>query len=116
MMLDAKEFYAENRAAWRAWLEKNHEKEISVWLLFDKGKNRKLSYDDIVEEALCFGWIDSRDGSVDETKSKLYMSKRRPKSPWSESNKIRIEKLRKLGLMTEAGEAAVETAKQNGLW
>ncbi len=114
--MDAAEFYAADRATWRKWLAKNHGTESSVWLIFEKGKNRKLMYEDIVEEALCFGWIDSRIGSVDETKSKVYMSKRRPKSPWSESNKIRVVNLRKLGLMTPAGENAISIAKQNSQW
>ncbi|HSW79959.1 MAG TPA: hypothetical protein VLG47_04240 [Candidatus Saccharimonadales bacterium] len=116
MMSDAKEIYVVDRAAWRAWLSENHDKVESVWLIFDKGKDRTITYDEIVEEALCFGWIDSRGGSVDDTKSKLYMAKRKPKSNWSESNKIRVENLKKQGLMTPAGEVAIKIAKTNGQW
>src|SRR3977135_3254464 len=103
MLTDAKEYYAADRADWRQWLVENHDKHDSVWLVFDKGKNRKLLYDDIVEEALCFGWIDSRGGAVDDAKSKLYMSKRKPKSAWSQSNRDRVKTLLAQGLMAEAG-------------
>jgi uncharacterized protein YdeI (YjbR/CyaY-like superfamily) len=109
-------FYAKDREAWRAWLQKNHESEVAVWLVFDKGKQRTMSWEDIVQEALCFGWIDSRPGKVSETQSKIYVSKRKPKSVWSKINKQHIENLSARGLMTTAGIKSVETAKSNGSW
>lgn len=112
----AKEFYAEDRLEWRSWLAQNHASAKSVWLVFDKGKDRTLSYDDIVEEALCFGWIDSVPGKVSDTRTKLYISKRKPKSVWSKANKERIEKLTKAGRLMESGRNAVKIAKQNGSW
>lgn len=84
--------------------------------MYDKGANRTLTYDDIVEVALCFGWIDSRPGKVSDTQSKIYVSKRKPKSAWSKSNKIRIDKLKRENLIQPPGLAAVQTAKANGAW
>ena len=109
-------FYAKDRKSWREWLERNHDKRSAVWLVFEKGKDRTLLWQDIVEEALCFGWIDSRPGKVSETQSKIYVSKRKPKSVWSKINKQSIEKLINDGQMQPAGLASVEIAKQNGSW
>ena len=109
-------FYAKDRSSWRNWLLKNHQNKDSVWLVFDKGEDRKISWQDIVQEALCFGWIDSRPGKVSETQSKIYVSKRKPKSVWSKINKQHVEMLTKKGLMKPAGIQAVETAKNNGSW
>ena len=110
------EFYAKDREAWRGWLEANHASERAVWLVYDKGAGRALSYDDIVEEALCFGWVDSKPGTVSATQSKLYVSARKPASAWSKANKARIDKLTAQGLMTQAGQEAVDRARRNGAW
>ncbi len=115
-MENAPHFYAKDRKTWRAWLQKNHISESAVWLVFDKGKARKMAWEDIVQEALCFGWIDSRPGKVSETQSKIYVSKRKPKSVWSKINKQHVEKLINDKLMQPAGLAAIETAKDNGSW
>lgn len=109
-------FYAPDRKSWRAWLEANHDKENAVWLVFDKGTHRTMSWQDIVEEALCYGWIDSRPGKVSETQSKIYVSKRKAKSVWSKINKQHVERLIKQGLMQPAGMASIEVAKKNGSW
>lgn len=115
-MNDAPEFYAKSRAEWRQWLAENYDKEQSVWLVFGKGKDRTLEYEEIVLEALCFGWVDSIGRSVDNTRTKLYISRRKPKSVWAKTNKARIERLAAEGLMTEAGWAVVKAAKANGMW
>jgi uncharacterized protein YdeI (YjbR/CyaY-like superfamily) len=115
-MDQATHFYAKDRAAWWGWLQDNYLTQASVWLVYDKGDARKLSYDDIVEVALCFGWVDSRPGKVSDTQTKIYVSKRKPKSVWSKSNKVRAEQLAKHGLMQPAGIAAVKIAKANGAW
>lgn len=116
MAIVASEFYARNRQEWREWLATNHNSKQSVWLIFDKGKNRTLTYDDMVEEALCYGWVDSVPGKVSDTQAKIYVSRRKPKSSWSKVNKQRIEKLLHAGTMSDAGIAAVNSAKQNGSW
>lgn len=115
-MNDAPYFYARDRKAWRAWLLKNHDKQTAVWLVYDKGPNRTMNWEDIVQEALCFGWVDSRPGKVSETKSKIYISRRKPKSVWSKINKAHIAELTKNGQLQPAGQAAIDTARQNGSW
>ena len=109
-------FYAKDRAAWREWLEAHHDSESAVWLVYDKGPGRKLHWADIVREALCYGWIDSRPGKVSDTQSKLYITKRKPKSVWSKINKAYVDELIANGLMQPAGQAAVDRAKENGSW
>lgn len=111
-------FYAANRATWREWLNKNHETETGIWLLSYRKETGtpSVKYDDAVEEALCFGWIDSAIRKVDEFSSKQLYTPRKLKSNWSALNKTRIDKLIKDGLMLPAGLAKVEWAKQNGTW
>ena len=111
-------FYAKDRKAWRAWLAKNAESEKAVWLiLYRKGASAKtVSYAEAVEEALCFGWIDSKANKRDGESYYQYFAQRKPRSNWSKSNKERVARLTALGLMTERGLALVEAAKQNGAW
>jgi len=109
-------FYAKDRATWRKWLDEHHQTETAVWLVYDKGPGRKLAWADIVQEALCYGWIDSKPGKVSETQSKLYISKRKPKSVWSKINKAHIEEMISKGLMQPAGQRAIDRAKDNGSW
>ncbi len=106
------------RAQWRAWLETNHSKSTGVWLVtFKKTEGEKyLPYEDRVEEALCFGWVDSKPGKLDDARTMLYFSPRKPKSGWAKPNKIRVERLIASGLMRPAGLAAIEIAKANGAW
>ena len=109
---------APTRKVWHTWLAKNHEKETSVWLIIFHKKSRQASvyYDEAVEEALCFGWVDSVSNSRNEESSYLYFAKRKPKSNWSKANKDRVEKLTKLGLIMPAGQAMIDLAKQKGTW
>jgi uncharacterized protein YdeI (YjbR/CyaY-like superfamily) len=113
-----KSFYAHSRSAWRNWLKKNHTKEKCVWLIIYRMDSGIASvyYKQAVEEALCFGWIDSKPNKRDEKSYYQYFAKRNPKSKWSKINKDKIEELIKDGLMMAAGLAAIETAKQNGTW
>ena len=104
-MDSAEMVYCSTREEWRAWLTQNHEKSKGVWLIFYKkgsGKPR-VPYDDAVEEALCFGWIDSNVKRIDEKKYAQKFTPRKPGSGWSESNVARVERLIKEGRMTEAG-------------
>jgi uncharacterized protein YdeI (YjbR/CyaY-like superfamily) len=115
-MDNAEEFYAPSRQAWREWLKANHQSKSAVWLVYDKGPSRSLTWEAIVQEALCFGWVDSRAGTASDTKSKIYVSKRKPTSGWSKINKAHVAELERKGLMASAGKAAIELAKQNGTW
>jgi uncharacterized protein YdeI (YjbR/CyaY-like superfamily) len=105
-----------DRAAWRRWLTKHHGRTGGIWLVYDKGPGRRLSYDDIVEEALCFGWVDSRPRSIDDKTAALWVAPRKPTSNWSAKNRRRVEHLMASGQMTPQGLAAVEVAKVNGHW
>ncbi len=117
MRTDVPELLFVSRGDFRAWLHENAETANGVWLVFAKTKALlTVSANDALEEALCFGWIDSQMKSIDRTKYIKYFSRRRPKSLWSEKNKKTIEKLRQKGLMTELGEKAVADAKRNGMW
>jgi uncharacterized protein YdeI (YjbR/CyaY-like superfamily) len=118
-----REIYFPDRTSLRAWLSVNHDSHGSIWLVYDKKAKgtteptvRALSYDDIVEEALCFGWIDSVSGRVDDRRAKLYFSPRKPGSVWSALNKKRVAALSTAGLLQPAGIAKIEAAKADGSW
>jgi len=113
-----KTLHVTNREDWREWLEKNHDKEKEVWLIFYKkhtGQPRVL-YDDAVEEALCFGWIDSIIKRIDDEKYAQKFTPRKPDSKWSELNKKRVKKMIQEDRMTEAGLALINAAKKSGKW
>ncbi len=99
-------------------MEKNHQSEKSVWLIIYNKKSTTSSckYEEAVEEALCFGWIDSIAKKRDAESSYQYFSVRKPKSNWSKSNRDRVEKLTTLGLITERGQKMIDLAKQTGTW
>ena len=109
---------AKNRAEWRAWLTANHDQETEIWLVYYKKETGKVSvdYDASVEEALCYGWVDSIIKKMDETKYVRKFTPRKDDSKWSPSNKRRVENLIQEGLMTEYGLQKVEAAKQSGKW
>ncbi len=107
-----------SREEWRQWLEANHQRDSGVWMVFYKkstGKPR-VDYDAAVEEALCFGWVDSKPSKLDDERSMLWFAPRKTKSGWSRLNKERIEKLMKAGKMAATGLAKIETAKADGSW
>ncbi|MBL7977919.1 MAG: YdeI/OmpD-associated family protein [Bacteroidetes Order II. Incertae sedis bacterium] len=111
-------FYAESRAAWRAWLAANHQTADKVWLIMYHKKSGVPSvyYDEAVDEALCFGWIDSKPAKRNAESYYQYFSKRKPKSNWSGVNKDKVTRLAEQGLMTEAGWEMVTLAKKTGTW
>lgn len=110
-------FEAKSRREWRAWLEKNHASAAGVWLVFYKsGSPHHLTDDDIAEEALCFGWIDSRPGFVDSARARRYVAPRKPGSAWSNLNKARAERMIRAGLMRPAGRRKIDAAKKDGSW
>ena len=112
------QYYARNRQEWRAWLEQHAATSPGVWLIYYKKQSGQpyVAYEEAVEEALCFGWIDSRPNAIDAARYMQLFSPRKPKSPWSKINKQRVDKLIEQGLMTPLGLKAIEIAKQNGMW
>lgn len=111
-------YYARGRKEWRTWLEKNGEKEQSVWLIIYRKRAAKESvyYEEAVEEALCFGWIDSKPNKRDHASFYQFFARRNPKSNWSKINKERVARLIDEGLMTDQGLKIIEEAKLNGSW
>jgi uncharacterized protein YdeI (YjbR/CyaY-like superfamily) len=107
-----------SRKAWRGWLAKHHAASSGVWVVFAKKASGlpTVSYNDAVEEALCFGWIDGLMHPVDGTFYKQLFTPRKPKSRWAASNKARVAKLVAAGLMTAAGMKQVTLAKDLGTW
>ena len=107
-----------SREEWREWLSANHLDARGCWCVtFKKSSGGPyVAYDELVEEAIAHGWIDSQARAVDAERSSLLMTPRKPKSGWSRPNKERVKKLLKEGLMTPAGQAAIDVAKENGSW
>ena len=115
---DAPQIQADDRGTWRAWLEANHASVKGAWLVTWRASTGRgsLDYEAAVEEALCFGWVDSTGGRVDDERGKLYFAPRKSRSGWAATNKARIERLTAEGRMAPAGLAAIERAKANGSW
>jgi uncharacterized protein YdeI (YjbR/CyaY-like superfamily) len=106
-----------SREEWHAWLEANHRTSPGVWLVtFKRGSAQYFSYGERVEEALCFGWVDSVARGLNDTRSMQLFTPRKPKSNWSGPNKERVVKLTAAGLMAPAGQAMVDLAKATGTW
>jgi uncharacterized protein YdeI (YjbR/CyaY-like superfamily) len=115
---ELKDFHPLSRSAWRDWLAENYDKSDGIWFVYFKKQTGKprVGYDEAVEEALCFGWIDSVARGFDENRSRILFTPRKPKSVWSKPNKLRVEKLIKTGEMTEIGLQKIEAAKFDGSW
>ncbi len=114
-----KEVVPANRKAWRQWLAKHHAKSPGVWLVLEKKGSRnpeRLMLDEAVEEALCYGWIDSVPRKRDEASYLLLMTPRKSGSEWSAINKRRVRKLIDARLMTKHGLAKIEAAQHDGSW
>ena len=112
------EFYADSRQSWREWLRKNGTRESRVWLLIYKKNSGvpSLTYAEAVEEALCFGWIDSKPNKRDDKSYVQLFARRNPKSGWSLVNKQRVKKLIAEKQMTKKGLEVIDLAKKNGAW
>jgi uncharacterized protein YdeI (YjbR/CyaY-like superfamily) len=117
-MKDVEEFCPKNKKDWRKWLKLNHIKKNAVWLVYYKKQSPKynLNWSEAVDEALCFGWIDSTANKMDTERYKQYFSKRKVKSNWSKINKDKVKILSEKGLIEEAGFKSIEIAKENGSW
>jgi uncharacterized protein YdeI (YjbR/CyaY-like superfamily) len=110
--------HAKTRNAWRKWLLKNSASEKSIWLVIyhKESSTPSIYYPEAVDEALCFGWIDSKPNKRDHESYYQFFSKRNPKSKWSKVNKEKAARLIKAGLMTKQGIAMIALAKQTGTW
>ena len=113
-----KQVHPKTREAWRQWLAKNHATSDGVWFVYFKKTtgNPRVEYGEAVEEALCFGWIDSKSEQIDEERTRMMFTPRNPTSGWSKLNKQRVKRLIEEGRMAQAGLATIKTAKRNGTW
>jgi uncharacterized protein YdeI (YjbR/CyaY-like superfamily) len=111
-------FYPRDRQEWRAWLAENHATSKAIWLIYYKKDSGQpfVAYHEAVEEALCFGWIDSTVNKLDDGRFLQFYTPRKAKSGWSGLNKRRIESLMQQGLMMPPGLAKIEIAKKDGSW
>jgi uncharacterized protein YdeI (YjbR/CyaY-like superfamily) len=108
-----KKLKVKNRRAWRAWLAQHHESEAEIWLVFSKAKTDPpaLTYDDAVEEALCYGWVDSLIKRLNECEYARKFTPRKPESKWSTANRQRYAKMQAAGLLAPAGRKRSPTAR-----
>lgn len=113
---DGERISAADAAAWRAWLEQNHERTAGVWLLSVRGRSTGVGYDDAVRQALCFGWIDGPVRTFDDATVGQWFSPRRRGSGWAATNKARIAELETTGQMAPAGIRVLEAARADGSW
>lgn len=111
-------FWPSTRQHWRAWLEEHHATKPAIWVIYARKKSALpgITYVEAVEEALCFGWIDSRAQPINENTYRQFFSPRKPTSGWSKVNKERIQGLIQTGLMRDPGLRCINQAKQNGSW
>jgi uncharacterized protein YdeI (YjbR/CyaY-like superfamily) len=115
---DAERVRPRDRQDWRRWLERHHATSPGVWLVSHTkaSGSQELSYEDVVEELLCFGWVDSTARGLGGGLTMLYVCPRKKGGTWAATNKARVERLTAAGLMAPAGLEAVERAKQDGSW
>ncbi|WP_310379140.1 YdeI/OmpD-associated family protein [Flavobacterium sp.] len=117
-MEDKEQYYFKNAIEWRHWLHENHHLSKGIYLIFYRvnSANESMRWEEAVQVALCYGWIDSTVKKLDEERRKQMFTPRKDKSVWSKLNKTYIEKLLKENLIHESGLAKINTAKQNGSW
>lgn len=111
-------YHPADLAAWRAWLAANCDTVRGVWVASWRRANGRdpVAYEDLVEEAICFGWIDSTVNILDDERGLQLMTPRKPRSSWTRLNRRRVAALEARGRMTDDGRRAVEVAKTNGSW
>lgn len=110
--------HATTAAEWRRWLHENHDKANGVWLVSHKSSTGKprITYEESIPDALAYGWIDSVNKPLDDERTMLLFTPRKPGSGWARTNKVRIAQLVKEGRMHSAGLAKIEAAKRDGSW
>jgi uncharacterized protein YdeI (YjbR/CyaY-like superfamily) len=115
---DYQQFEPGTRSDWRRWLSKNHKSCSGVWLVMRKSGTTPdpIPLEAVCEELVCFGWVDSKPAKLDERRSKLLCTPRKPRSAWSRLNKLRVERMAKAGKIVESGKRAIAVAKENGQW
>ncbi len=118
MAIDREHHFFEFRAGLRAWLADNHTRKDGVWAVFYKKSTglSDMSWEALVEECLCFGWIDSLPGKVDDQRTKIYISPRKANSGWSRRNKALLIELEAKGMIEQPGREVIQRAKSNGSW
>ncbi|MBK8903147.1 MAG: YdeI/OmpD-associated family protein [Anaerolineaceae bacterium] len=118
MKAEKEQVEVQSRAELRQWLAENHERGEGVWLVTHKKSagDKYVSWDDIVQEVICFGWIDSQARKLDADRSMQWISPRKPGSGWSRRNKEHVAELEVAGLLMPAGIAKIEAAKADGSW
>ena len=116
--MDSNSLYFTNSHEWREWLSQNHNDKIEAWLVIQKKRSNRtgIRYDEALDEALCFGWIDGKMYSVDDEQFILRFSPRKARSIWSKRNRVKAEMLIEQGRMTDAGIAKIEEARENRHW
>ena len=117
-MKEGEQLEIDSRAQWRRWLTRHHARTSGLWLVTWKkaGGGPHVPYDDVVEEALAFGWVDSKPRAFDDERTMLWLAPRKAGTGWSAPNKARIERMAAVGLMHAAGIAKIEAAKRDGSW
>lgn len=117
-MKQLEQVFVKNRGEWRNRLAEHHRQEDGIWLIFFRKSSGKLSLDyrEAVEEALCFGWIDSTKKKIDDIRYAYKFTPRKANSKWSRLNKERAEKMIRAGRMTEFGWQKINAAKKSGYW
>lgn len=115
---DIEHFCPANQQHWREWLEENHLTKDSVWVVFHKKSTGRATvfWGEAVDQALCFGWIDSTKKTIDSDTYKQFFTKRKPKSGWSKINKLKVDVLIAEGMMAPKGLESIAVAKENGSW
>lgn len=115
---DAEQLHVEDAAQWRDWLAAHHDRGTGVWVVWWKRSTGRPapSYDDLVCEALAQGWIDATSKGLDDERTRMWFTRRRPGSGWSRPNKERLARLHAEGRMRPAGQAVVDAAVADGSW
>jgi uncharacterized protein YdeI (YjbR/CyaY-like superfamily) len=115
-MNDAPQFEPASLADWHEWLAANHLQGSGVWVAMRRRGEVGLTYEELIREALCWGWVDGQARPLDQTRSLLWFTHRKPSSPWAASNKARVAELEAEGRLQPEGLAEIERAKADGRW